>query len=118
VIQVFGAVYGLINFSTNASPISNDVAFLSGTATEYLVSRHWIVSIYEFSLSVVRSDPTISIDTLSNAVPGVSVSTMDCRVLTRTNVLVGGFVIPVYTVVLPTSYLTKNNCDGVFYMFL
>jgi hypothetical protein len=51
----------------------------------WLVSRSYIVSIYVFPLSVVGSGPTISINTLSNAMPGVSVSTMGCRVFTRTN---------------------------------
>jgi hypothetical protein len=85
VFLVFGAVYVLINFSTSASAISNDVACLSGTATEYLVSRSYIVSIYEISLSVVWSGPTISMDALSNAEPVVPVMTMGCRVFKRTN---------------------------------
>jgi len=53
VIQAFGAVYGLINFSTSASAISNDVACSSGTATEYLVSRIWIMSIFLY-ISISR----------------------------------------------------------------
>jgi len=43
--------HGLINFFMNASAIFDDVACLS--ATEYLVSKFCIVSIYE--LSIVES---------------------------------------------------------------
>jgi len=81
VIHVFGAVYGLINFSTSALTISDDVACLSGT--EYLVSKSYIMSIYECPLSVIGSGPTISIDILSNAVSDVSVRIIGCRVLGR-----------------------------------
>jgi len=43
---------------------------------------------------------------------------MGRRVFTRTIFLVGSFGIPVYTFVFPTSYLTRNNCDGFFYVFM
>jgi len=92
VIQAFGAVYGiLINFSTSASAILDDVICFSGTATEYLVSRSWIVSMYLYPLLVVGSGPTISIETLSNAVPCVSVKTMACWDLHGLTFLIDNF---------------------------
>jgi len=73
-------LYKLIKFSTSVLVISVDVACLSGTTAKYLVSKSCIVDIYECPLSVVGSDPTISIDILSNAVPGISVRSMGCYV--------------------------------------
>jgi len=84
VIHTFGAVYGLINFSTSASAISADVACLSGTAIENLISKSFIVSIYECPLSVVESALT---DTLLTRYLYYSLYLWElgCRIFMRTS---------------------------------
>jgi len=105
----------LINFSTSASAISNDVACLSGTAAEYLVNKSCIVSIYEGPLSIVASNFTISINILSNA---AYLWDQYSQVFTRTNFFNWQFRYSCTYFVFIFSCLTKNNYDEFFYKFL
>lgn len=78
----FGAPNRQIRLLIIASAVLKTVMSRSGTASEYLVSRSCMVRIYVFPCAVVGRGPTMSIETLSNALPGVSVRIMGCLVFT------------------------------------
>lgn len=65
-----------IKFFMKASAVSIAEVERRGAATEYFVRRSWIVKIYEYPDGVVGRGPIMSMDILSKACPGVSVSVM------------------------------------------
>jgi len=109
VTQALDGVYGLINFSTRVSTIFDDVACLNGIATEYLVSRSCIVSIYVCPISVVESGLTISIETLSDVVSGVSVKPCAIEFLSVLTFLINNLGIFLYTLVFAFLCLAKSR---------